>query len=193
MCSIAMVTLVTMVIFMLYYSSIFQTLDNIFMSKQHGITLIELLIAMAIMIITLSVSIPNLSQFFKNSELINTSNQVASIMSFARSEATKRKSTVIICQSTNGTSCTASGDSLIVLNSDNSLLRVAPLNSDINFFYQNLASSTITFNAFGIPNDVGQIVLCDDRGSGYAKGIALNVGGQIRALVKSEISNISCS
>jgi type IV fimbrial biogenesis protein FimT len=163
------------------------------MGKQNGLTLIELVIAMAIMFITLSVGIPNFSQFIKNSELINTSNKVASLMSFARSEATKRKSPVRICQSTDKASCAATGDNLIVLNSDDSLLRITPLNSDINFFYQNLASSIITFNAFGMPNDVGQIVLCDDRGSVYAKGIALNMGGQIRSLIKAEINNISCS
>jgi len=163
------------------------------MQRQHGITLIELLIAMAIMVIVLSVGVPNMSRFVKNSELINTSNKIASLMSYARSEATKRKSPVSLCQSNDNATCEASGSNLIVLNSADELLRTTPLSTDINFYYQNLASSTVTFDSFGMPNDVGEIVLCDDRGASYAKGIALNMGGQIRALVPAEIAAISCS
>jgi len=163
------------------------------MRRQNGITLIELIIVMAIMFLTLIIGVPNLSRFVKNSELINTSNKVASLMSFARSEATKRKLPVSLCRSADNATCNASGTNLIVLNSADELLRTTPLSDDVKFFYQNLTSSTITFDSFGIPNDVGEIVLCDDRGAAYAKGIALNMGGQVRALVPAEIAAISCS
>lgn len=163
------------------------------MNKQRGVTLIELIVAMAIITISLFIGLPNLMTLSKNSELINQSNQFATLMSYARSEATKRQSPVRICRSSDNATCANNGSNLIVLNSDNNLLRTTTLNTNINYYFQNLTSNTITFNALGVPNDVGEIVLCDDRGSSYAKGIALNMGGQVRALVKSEISNISCS
>ena len=166
------------------------------MKTQAGLTLIELVIAMSIMIITLSIGVPNLVNFMKNSELINNSNKFASLMSYARSEATKRNSTIRICTSADNQTCAANGRYLIVLNTDNTLLRTTPLSGDITYNFQSFedaSSATITFNTLGSPNDVGQVILCDSRGALHAKGIALNMGGQIRSLVPADITAVSCS
>lgn len=162
--------------------------------KQHnGVTLIELMITIAIMVIALSIGIPNMTEFLKNSELINASNKIATIMSFARSEATKRQTLIRVCQSDDHLTCNTAGENLIILNSDDTLIRTTPLSDNIDFYYQDLVSNTITFSATGSPDDVGKIILCDDRGATYAKGIALNKSGQIRSLVANELTGVSCS
>ena len=163
------------------------------MKRQNGVTLIELMITISILVIALSIGIPNMSQFLKNSELINSSNKIATMMSLARSEATKRQTSIRICPSDDHLTCNTTGKNLIILNSDDTLIKTTPLSSDINLHYQNLASTTVIFSATGSPNGSGQIVLCDDRGISFAKGIALNFGGQIRSLAVSELSSTSCT
>lgn len=171
-------------------------MDSKYMIKQKGVTLIELIVAMTIIVITLFVGIPNLHQLVKNNELINQSNTVASLIAFARSEATKRKSDVRLCRGTvegDNATCAADGNRLIILNNADALIRTTEISSNISVYFQNLASTSITFNALGSPDDIGEIVFCDDRGAAHAKGVALNMGGQVRSLVESEINNISCS
>lgn len=171
-------------------------MDNRLMKKQKGVTLIELIVTMTIITITLFVGIPSLQQLVKNNEIVNQSNTIASFIAYARSEATKRKSNVRICRGKiveETAECASTGNNLLILNNNDTLIRTAELSSNINFYFQNLASSTITFSAQGIPDDTGEIVLCDDRGASFAKGVALNLGGQVRSLVKSEINKIVCS
>ena len=171
-------------------------MDSKQMTRQKGVTLIELIIAMTIITITLFIGVPNLQRLVKNNEIINQSNTIASFLAYARSEATKRKSDVRLCRGKiveDAAECSNDGGNLLILNNADALIRTAELNTNINFYFQNLTSSTITFSALGVPDDTGEIVLCDDRGSSYAKGVALNMGGQVRSLVDSEINNISCS
>lgn len=75
------------------------------MKKYSGFSLIELMIALAVLSIIISVGLPRMSVFFKGSRMVTNANDLVAGIHIARSEAIKRNSRVSICKSTNaGTS-----------------------------------------------------------------------------------------
>ena len=78
---------------------------NIHMNKNHGLTLIELLVTMAVVGIVLVAGVPALNQMTDNNRLVTQINSIAGSLAVARSEAIKTGSVVTVCISSNGSSC----------------------------------------------------------------------------------------
>ena len=77
--------------------------------KQVGFTVLELIVTMTIAAILLSVGIPSFINTIRTNRLASATNEMVSALMYARSEAVKRNLPVILCRSSNGTSCAASG------------------------------------------------------------------------------------
>jgi len=75
-----------------------------------GFTLIEQLVALSVMAILVTVAVPAYSNMLTSHRLTSQSNTFLSALHFARSEAIKRNSRVVVCKSSSGESCAASGD-----------------------------------------------------------------------------------
>ena len=80
------------------------------MKKNSGFTLLELMITLAIVAILLTVGVPSLRTFMQGNQLISSTNELLSALHVARSEAIKSNGRVSICESSNGTTCTTTGD-----------------------------------------------------------------------------------
>lgn len=74
------------------------------MKKYSGYSLIELMVALAVLAVLLSVGVPRLSVFFKGNQMVSNANELLAGLHLARSEAIKRGSRVSICRSTNADS-----------------------------------------------------------------------------------------
>jgi type IV fimbrial biogenesis protein FimT len=72
--------------------------------------MLELLVTLSIAAILLAIGAPSLVDFLNNNRVASASNQLIGSLAFARSEAIKRGSTVTLCKSANGTSCSTSGN-----------------------------------------------------------------------------------
>ncbi len=68
-------------------------------NKQHGFTLQELMLGMAIFFIVSVLGVPSYISFVRNGELSNTTTALFSDLHYARSEAIKRKNKITVCQS----------------------------------------------------------------------------------------------
>ena len=79
------------------------------MKKHSGFTLIELMVTLSIVSILLTVGLPSLKTFMQGNQLIASTNELVSALHLARTEAIKLDTSVTICESTNGTSCTGPG------------------------------------------------------------------------------------
>jgi type IV fimbrial biogenesis protein FimT len=80
---------------------------NLFYQK-HGYTLIELLISLSILSI-LSLNIfPNISGLLAQQRSAVLTNDLAGSLAYARSEAVMKRTTVLTCQSNNGSECNRS-------------------------------------------------------------------------------------
>lgn len=70
-----------------------------------GFSLLELMIAVAILAIVASIALPNLKDMINRSRLSSATNEWLSVIQIARLEAVRRNARVVICPSSAGTSC----------------------------------------------------------------------------------------
>lgn len=73
-----------------------------------GFTLIELMIAVAILAILLGIAAPNFREAVLNARMSAQANDLLGDLNLARAEAVRRDRRVYLCTSNNGTACTAS-------------------------------------------------------------------------------------
>jgi type IV fimbrial biogenesis protein FimT len=76
--------------------------------QQSGFTLIELLTVVALVVIGLSLALPDLSSFIRRNQISGATNELMAAMTFARTEAIKRGAPVVICASSNSTGASPS-------------------------------------------------------------------------------------
>ena len=153
---------------------------------QNGFTLYELLITMLIVGVVLSLGIPNMAEFTRNSRISGMSNELHAAFHLARSEAAHAKANITICGSADPLGAAADCDGtwnqgfIVFVDTNGDLLRNGvdetvlrangPIDSELNLAVANDA----TYFSYG-PSGLGrgnvngniavsQIIICDDRG-----------------------------
>ena len=170
-----------------------------------GFTLLELIITIIVLSIVASFAVPSFRETILNNRLTAQVNEASSLISYARSEASKLQSGVVtVCSSTDNASCsgnaawetgwivfrdidgdrvvdTADGDELLKVGAaltGGNTLRIVDLTSDSGGYVQ------FASNGFPIPsatgNAAGTFVICDERGVSEARAISVNISGQTR-------------
>ncbi len=79
-------------------------------SRNHGFSLIELLISLAVISILAFSVFPNLSAFIAQQRSVVLTNTLAGALAYARSESITKQVNIITCQSNDGNKCNRSGD-----------------------------------------------------------------------------------
>lgn len=96
------------------------------MKKEHGFTLIELMVTLIVAVVLLTVAIPSFRGTIQNNRATTIANSLLGALNLARSEAVKRNATVTLCASSNGSSCTTSTNwatGWVMLDNSSNLLR----------------------------------------------------------------------
>lgn len=75
-----------------------------------GFTLIELMIAIALLGILLALAMPSFSDIIRRMRIESAASSLSVAFATARSEAVKRGRNISVCKSSNGTACASSGD-----------------------------------------------------------------------------------
>ena len=170
---------------------------NIHMNKNHGFTLIELIVTVAMIAIVAITAGPDLGTFFKRNKFTTQINGFVSSLNLARSEAAKRVNNVTVCVGNAAqNACAASpsweagwiafvdtnGDAVIdagetILNVNNSIsgdttIRSAQYISSITY----RGDGTATFL---LASTSGTFKICNSEGDERAKAINLMGSGLI--------------
>src|SRR5262245_25530334 len=74
-----------------------------------GFTLLELMTAISVMAILLSIGVPSFIQIIRNNRITAQTNELVAALNVARNESIKRGIPVSVCSSTNSATCAGSG------------------------------------------------------------------------------------
>lgn len=91
-----------------------------------GFTLLELLVTLAVAAILVTVAVPSFRSFVQSSRATTHTNDLVTALNLGRSEATRRGRPIIVCSSTDGTTCSGATDwrtGWVVLVPGNELVR----------------------------------------------------------------------
>jgi type IV fimbrial biogenesis protein FimT len=144
------------------------------------------MVTIVIVSILLTIAVPSFRDLMIKSRLSGQVQEFYGVISFARSEAIKRGNYVSICKSADGSSCGGNwsdgwivfanndNDSPAVVDGGETLLRVFPalpngdtLNANNNF------TNYVTFDRFGMANNVGTFVFCANSDESKARAIVV--------------------
>jgi type IV fimbrial biogenesis protein FimT len=159
---------------------------------QHGFTLYELLITLAVVGIILLVGIPNLTAFTQNSRMTSTANDLHAAFQLARSESARARTNITICASADplgaGSDCDGTWDQGYIVfvdangdraraGANETVLRAhPPAETGVNLRIANNATyfmyASTGLGRLDNANNpaISQVVICDERGNITAAG-----------------------
>ena len=76
-------------------------------NRPSGFTLVELMIAIAVLAILLAIALPSFQQSLRSNRVATATNEMVASLALARSEALRNKRGGGVCASSNGTACGA--------------------------------------------------------------------------------------
>ena len=172
----------------------------------HGYTLIEMLVTVSIIAILASVAVPSYEGLINNNKQKAVLNTFLGELHYARSEAVKRSRQVVICPSSDASSCSKSswnGGWIIFIDDDRDdtrdsneeLIRVtAALDQGLDLSTTSNIEEFIRYRPNGLALETGTFTLCDPRGSDVAKAIIINATGRPQASEHNETGGaLTCS
>ena len=155
---------------------------------QAGFTLYELLVTVLIVGVILTLAVPNMQDFARNSRMTSTANDMHAAFHLARSESSRAKSNITICPSNDGATCSGTwedgyivfvdddGDLAVDVGTDSVLRQHGEIAEDVslkianNATYFSFSSTGLGRPGVGGNTAVSQVVMCDPRGNITAAG-----------------------
>ena len=162
------------------------------MKKNSGFTLLELIIAMALVSIVVAFAIPSMTTFTQNDRLTTNINSLIGHLAYARSEAVKRSQQVSVCASNDAATCSGGWDDgwIVYIDADNNnsfdageeVIRAQQALGGNNTLTATGIGTQITYDNRGFVNaaSVGSLQLCDDRSGPYGKTVRITTTGRVR-------------
>lgn len=180
------------------------------MRRQRGFTLIELMTAVGLTGLMLSMAVPALDSFVLNARQTGTINDFVSSMHLARSTAIMTNTRVTLCPSANGVTCeNTDWDRGWIVFSDLDSDQIVDLNETIINASDGANSLSIKSAEFGqfllyrpngrvmnisVNGSSGAFTICDGRGASRAKVMIVDLSGRPRQSKKlADGSSPSCS
>jgi type IV fimbrial biogenesis protein FimT len=176
-----------------------------FVTLNTGYTLIELLFVVALLAIIASAAVLNGRKLLANRQISTVASALLATTQQARATALTEAKTVVVCPSTNGTSCGAEADwqagwiSWIddngngVRDAEDQLLTLRSVTESIILDVPRAVASGFHFSGSGRPSFDRQITIgvCDERGvEGPAQAIIYSVAG-LGSMLNAEDAGLS--
>lgn len=163
-------------------------------NQNEGFTLIELMISIVVMAVLVAVAGPSFVDLIRNNRIQTGADNFFTALISVRSEALKRNQRVVLCKSSNGSSCSTSDGweqgwlSFVDEDADNTLDTGEPIihvSDGLHAGYTLSAGGNfanyIAYKQDGTPSGFDTFVLCDpDADLSSAREILVNIVGRPR-------------
>ena len=166
------------------------------MDRQAGFTLIELMIAVALSAILLSMAVPAMNTFVSNSRQTGMMNDFLASMHMARSTAITMNTRVTVCPSSNGDDCEAvpwdegwiaftDDDSDQSVDADETIVSTSAGGDGLSIASAEFGDFLMfrpngrAMNA-SVTGNSGEFTVCDHRGADHAKVLIVDLSGRPR-------------
>lgn len=126
---------------------------------QRGFTMVELLVTVAILAIIAALAAPSFRTLMLSRSLTAASHEIVGALQLARMEALRRRASVTVCPSANGTACSGIDWKRFVVLRGNEVLRDVTLRAG-DYTVRSEGNRTITFTASGFINQAGWVASC---------------------------------
>jgi type IV fimbrial biogenesis protein FimT len=162
------------------------------MKKNSGFTLLEMIIALALVSIVVAFAIPSMRTFTQNDRLTTNINTLIGHLAYARSEAVKRSVQVSVCASNDASTCSGGWDDgwIVYIDADNNnsfdageeVIRAQQALGGNNTLTPTGIGTQITYDNRGFVDagSVGSLQLCDDRSGPHGKTVRITTTGRVR-------------
>ncbi len=163
--------------------------------KQKGLTLLEMLVAVAVLAIILTTVAPSIQSVLIKNRITSDINNLSAVVQRARFTAVDEQASVVLCPTENYTACTSSWKKAKMVfvdkngngsrdNSEALIVASDPLNS-ANAIYG--VTGSLTFDEQGAIDTAATITLCPkDNDADYASALLLSLYGRISIAVDSD-------
>jgi type IV fimbrial biogenesis protein FimT len=179
------------------------------LNRLSGFTMIEVLIAMTVVAILLTIGIPSFRYVTNSNRIAAEINGLLGDMQYARSEAIKEGQPVTVCVSANGTSCANTNtwqNGWIVFSDVNGnaavdagdvVLRVQKTFASTDTFVATNTVGAVTFNREGYANGIanGTLIALHDstNTSNWTRCLSINLAGMMLSQIHGATANgVTC-
>lgn len=164
------------------------------MGSSGGFTLTEVMMAIAVAAIVVTIGVPSFQTMILNSRKDTAISDLQSSLALARNNAITRRQTITVCKSNDNSSCATDGDwsqgwivftdpaNPGVRDNDETILRAHnALKGDATYAGNDPVKDRVSFTNKGMTSGtLGTITYTDSRGSDYAGNLIISFGGQVR-------------
>ncbi|WP_394221099.1 GspH/FimT family pseudopilin [Alteromonas gracilis] len=164
-------------------------------STHHGLTLLEMLVAVAVLAIILTTVAPNIQSILIKNRITSDLNNLSAVTQRARFTAVDEQANVVLCPTENYASCVSSWQKakmvFIDLNGNGSrdgseslIVASDPLNS-ANIIFG--VDGSLVFDEQGGIDKAATITLCPkDKDANYASALLLSLYGRVSVAIDSD-------
>ncbi len=175
------------------------------MKRNHGMTVLESLMATLIAVLLLSMGVPTMQDFLRNRRMDAWLDGLHTLLNHARQQAVIHQNTVVVCASNSGDHCDAGVEwnrGVLVFLDLNRDRQLQPGERVLQFWHMDdtglqvhtsRGRKTLRFLPNGTsPGSNARISLCDTRGPSRARALVLANTGRVRRERADRGTQIRC-
>lgn len=171
------------------------------MKYQKGVTLIELMVTVSIVVIILTSVAPSIQSILIKNRIVAEINELSSLIQYARHHAIDEQAQVIICPSTDYENCTVNWNDpkIVFIDSDGDGERddatealLIATNAIDGTHVMTGPAVTLLFEDTGEANMSTEILLCHDNNHAeYARSLSITLQGRVKMSTDSDKDGVN--